>query len=181
MITITVPQNELYNSKTMEFITLERDTELVLEHSLISISKWESKWKKPFLKKQERSVEETIDYVKCMTVNRVSNPLVYELLTEDDYKRIKAYIDDPMTATTFRDSTNKSVSREGITSELIYYWMISYNIPLECEKWHLNRLLTLINICEKKNSPQKKMSKQDIMKQNRELNEARRRQFNSRG
>lgn len=181
MITIIVPQNELYNSKTMEFITLEKDTELVLEHSLISISKWESKWKKPFLKKQERSVEETIDYVKCMTVNRISNPLVYELLTEDDYKRIKAYIDDPMTATTFRETANKSVSREGITSELIYYWMVSYNIPLECEKWHLNRLLTLINICEKKNSPQKKMPVKDIMRQNRELNEARRRQFNSRG
>ena len=154
---------------------------LQLEHSLVSLSKWESKWCKPFFSKQEKTYEETIDYIKCMTITQNVKDDVYTRLTNDNVMQINKYIEAPMTATTFSKDANGKGGKEIITSELIYYWMIALNIPFECQKWHINRLLTLVRVCNVKNEPSKKMSKKDIMSRNRALNAARRKQLNSKG
>lgn len=154
---------------------------LKLEHSLVSISKWESKWNKPFLSSDAKTDEEIIDYVKCMTLTQNVDPELYNYLSTENFKQINKYIEAPMTATTFSEDKSAKRSREIVTSELIYYWMVALNIPVEFQKWHLNRLLTLIRVCNIKNAPPKKRSKRDIMSRNRELNEARRKQLNSRG
>lgn len=180
MLVITVPAIEMFNEETNEFFTLEGQT-LQLEHSLVSLSKWESKWCKPFLSKENKTLEETIDYIKCMTITQNVKPDIYDRLSRSNIEAINDYIDAPMTATTFHGDAQKGRGKEIITSELIYYWMISLNIPMECQKWHLNRLLTLIRVCNVKNSPPKKMSKGDIMRRNAALNAARRKQLNSKG
>nr|DAW67399.1 MAG TPA: hypothetical protein [Caudoviricetes sp.] len=179
MLTITIPAMELFNDITQEFIETKAQT-IQLEHSLVSISKWESKWNKPFLANNDKSIAETLDYIRCMTITQNVNPDVYRRLSRSNIEDINNYIDAPMTATTFSD--NKSGrSREIVTSELIYYWMISLNIPMECQRWHLNRLLTLIRVCNVKNTPPKKMSRREIMNRNAALNAARRKQLNSKG
>ena len=180
MINITIPATEAFDEIKGEFIYTKEQT-LQLEHSLISISKWESKWCKPFITNDEKTTEEIIDYVKCMTLNPSIDDSVYNCLTKDNMKKINDYIDAPMTATTFFEEKNGKRNREVITSELIYYWMIALNIPFECQKWHLNRLLTLVRVCNIKNQPPKKMSKKDIMSRNASLNAARRQKFNSKG
>ena len=179
MLTITIPPQELFNDKTQEFVSTKGCT-LQLEHSLVSLSKWESKWNKPFLSKEKKTIAETLDYIRCMTITQNINPEVYNFLTDKNISDINNYIDAPMTATTFSDNGNKS-SREIVTSELIYYWMISLNVPMECQKWHLNRLLTLIRVCNVKNTPPKKMSRKEIMSRNAALNAARRKKLNSKG
>ena len=180
MLTITIPSVEMFNEKTQEFFSTKEQT-LQLEHSLVSLSKWESKWNKAFLTKTDKTKEETIDYIKCMTITQNVDPNVYSCLTPSNIEEILKYIEAPMTATTFSNFNQKEVNREVVTSELIYYWMISLNIPMECQKWHLNRLLTLIRVCNIKNTPPKKMSKKDIMSRNAALNAARRKQFGSTG
>lgn len=180
MLEITIPAREAYDERSGEFITFEGQT-LRLEHSLLSLSKWESKWHKAFFSKKEKTLEETIDYIKCMTLTKNVNPNAYLFLTDDNVQRINAYIEDPMTATTFYDSSQGKSSNETVTSELIYYWMVTLNIPWECEKWHINRLLTLVRICNIKQQPNKKMSRGEVMKRNKALNEARRKKFNSKG
>ena len=137
------------------------------------------RWNKPFLS-SDKNNEEILDYIKCMNVNSNVSDEVYLRLTNDNLKTINDYINAPMTATTFNERNTKS-NREVVTSELIYYWMISFNIPMECQKWHINRLLTLIKVCNIKNSPPDKMSKQDLMRRNRQLNAERRKQLNSKG
>ena len=179
MLRLIIPGLEYYDEVKNEFIYYNEQA-LQLEHSLVSISKWESKWCKPFLDNKDKSVEEIIDYVKCMTITQNVKPEVYDRLTEKNLREINDYIDHPMTATTF-NNTNQSSSREIITSEVIYYWMITFNIPFECQKWHLNRLLTLIKVCNIKNNPPKKMSKQELLNRNRALNEARKKELKSRG
>ncbi len=178
MLTITIPEQELFNEATNEFVSIKSKT-IQLEHSLVSISKWESKWNKPFLSKDEKTIEQTLDYIQCMTITQNIDPMVYRFLTDENIRDINDYIDAPMTATTFSDKG--STSREIITSEVIYYWMISLNIPMECQKWHLNRLLTLIRVCNVKNAPAKKMSRKEIMNRNAALNAARRKKLNSKG
>ena len=182
MLSIVIPATEKYNEQTNEFI-YKKEQKILLEHSLVSLSKWESKWHKPFLSsnKNTKSQEETIDYVRCMTLTQNVDPLLYYDLSTDNYNKIQAYIEDPMTATTFNDLQKGHSSSEIITSELIYYWMIAYNVPVEFEKWHLNRLLTLIKVCSIKNTPPKKMSKREIMNRNAALNASRRQAHNSRG
>lgn len=179
MLVINVPPKEMYNESTGEFIESKGQT-LVLEHSLVSLSKWESKWCKPFMSNDERTDEELLDYIRCMTITQNVNPSIYYSLTYENIQAVNAYIKAPMTATTFRDSA-KGRSREIITSEIIYYWMISLGIPFECQKWHLNRLLTLINVCSIKNTPPKKMGKSEAMAQQRQLNAARRAKLHSKG
>lgn len=179
MLRLIIPGLEYYDEEKNEFIYYNEQV-LQLEHSLVSISKWESKWCKPFLDNRDKTVEEIIDYVKCMTITQNVKPEVYNRLTEKNLREINDYIDHPMTATTF-NNTNQSSSREIITSEVIYYWMIAFNIPFECQKWHLNRLLTLIKVCNIKNNPPKKMSKQELLNRNRALNEARKKELKSRG
>ena len=181
MLQITVPISpEIWDEKNEEFIE-PKTASLQLEHSLVSISKWESKWHKPFLSKEPKTVEETIDYIKCMTLTQNVKPEVYDHLSKENIEEINAYIDDPKTATTFSKDRKSARSREIITSELIYYWMVALNIPFECQKWHLNRLLTLIRVCEVKNTPGKKMSQREVLNQYAAINAANRKRFNTKG
>lgn len=181
MLQITIPAVELWDEKKEEFVTGSKEQTLQLEHSLISLSKWESKWCKPFLTKDEKTLEETIDYIKCMTITKNVESEVYDRLTRSNIEAINKYIEAPMTATVFGNNKLQTGRREQVTSELIYYWMVSLNIPMECQKWHLNRLLTLIRVCNIKNTPPKKMNRRDIASQYASLNAARRKQFNTKG
>lgn len=179
MLIITIPESEYYDESNEEFI-IYKEQVLQLEHSLVSISKWESKWCKPFLSRDDKPAEEIIDYVRCMTITQNVAPDVYYRLTENNLTEINKYIDSPMTATTFHDDS-RGGNRDIITSEIIYYWMVTFNIPFECQKWHLNRLLTLIRVCNIKSNPPKKMSKNEILRRNKELNEARKQSLKTRG
>lgn len=179
MLTIIVPDVERFDESTSEF-SIVKGTKLTMEHSLISLSKWESKWCKPFLTKTEKTIEETIDYIICMTITQNVNPMVFQVLESSVVDKVNAYIDQPMTATVISQKQSKG-SREIVTAELIYYWMIALNIPFECQKWHLNRLLTLINVCSIKNTPPKKMSQRELMRRNTELNASRRQILNTKG
>lgn len=185
MLEIVVPATQIgekFDEAKSEFIPImTKEQTLKLEHSLVSISKWEAKWHKPFLMKKTKTTEETIDYVQCMTLTQNVDPNVYKALTQQLLAEVSAYIDASMTATTFSKHGNRSANREIITSEVIYYWMVTYQIPFECQKWHLSRLLTLINVCNVKNAPQKKMSNREIMAQNRALNAARRKRLHTKG
>lgn len=180
MYSLVIPKGEWFDESKQEFISNKHDITLKLEHSLISLSKWESKWKKPFLNTDKKTKEEKIDYIRCMTLTQNVNPEVYYLIGESQINEIDQYINDPMTATTFSDK-EKPGRKEIITAEIIYYWMTCYNIPFECERWHLGRLITLVRVCAAKNAPEKKMSAKDIMNRNRSLNQMRRAQLHSRG
>ena len=179
MLRITIPAQELYDEESQEFINTNEKT-LEMEHSLVSLSKWESKWHKPFLGMTEKTTEEILDYVRCMTLTKNVDPSVYRFLTNNNLKEIQDYIDDSMTATTFSKHRGGN-NREIITSEIIYYSMIELNIPFECQKWHLNRLITLIQVCTIKNQPPKKMSKSAIMNRNAAINAARKKRLNTKG
>ena len=148
MLVITIPDVEAYNDATEEFVMLH-GAKLQLEHSLISMSKWEAKWKTSFISAEELSVEQLVDYVRCMTINKVNDDTVYNRLTQQNIIDIRSYIDDPMTATTITKHGQKPVPRRKIiTTEQIYSWMVNYGIPFDpCEKWHLNRLMMLIEVC----------------------------------
>lgn len=180
MLRITIPPAELWDRNRREFVYTKEQT-LQLEHSLVSLSKWESRWQKPFLSQKQLSPEETLDYIRCMTLTQNVDPDIYNYLTDQNINDVTAYIRSPMTATTFSDKSSKTGKKEIVTSELIYYWMVALQIPFECQKWHLNRLLTLIRICNIKNQPPKKRSTSDILRSNAALNAARRKQLNSKG
>lgn len=181
MLRIVVPLSpEGWDEEKQEFVQPEEQV-LELEHSLISLSKWESKWCKSFLNNNGLTDEETIDYIKCMTLTENVDDVVYSKLTNENIKQINEYIAAPMTATTFSDDKSKRGGREIVTSELIYYWMIALNIPFECQYWHLTRLITLVRVCNIKNAPPKKMSKRDILSRNAALNAQRRAQLNTKG
>ncbi len=175
MLTLVVEEKELFNERTGEFIQVPR-TELHLEHSLISLSRWESKWKKPFLNIENPTSDEMIDYVCCMSVDKTIGHEVVSNLSAEDYIKIRDYISDPRTATTVSDRRPKrGGKREVYTSELLYYYMIFYGIPFSCEKWHLNRLLMLIRVCGVKGgTTNQEMSLNEIFAQNTKLNRARR-------
>lgn len=179
MLKIKIPSSEIFDERTNRFISI-KGQEIQLEHSLVSVSKWESKWKKPFLADKPKTYAETIDYIRCMTITQNVDPSVYMGLSDQNIRDVNAYIDDSMTATTFKNKNRKS-NRQVVTSEIIYYWMISLEIPMECQKWHLNRLLTLIRVCDEKNQPGKKKSRKEIMAENRALNQMRRAKSGSRG
>lgn len=179
MLQLTIPSIEQWDEVNERFVWTKEYT-LQLEHSLVSLSKWESKWHKPFLSKEERTSEESIDYIRCMTITQNVEPEAYKFITSENIKAVTDYIGEPMTATTFHDE-KKGVNREIITAEVIYYWMVALQIPFECQKWHLNKLIALIKVCEVKNQPPKKMSKKETMSRNAALNAARRRSLNSKG
>lgn len=178
MLELSVSGKEFYDEKKNEFVTI-KPTKLLLEHSLISLSKWESKWKKPFLS-SEKNIPEVVDYIRCMTLTQCVPQEVYGSLSEDNIKEVVRYIEDPMTATKIKRKPS-GPKGEVVTAELIYYWMVTLGIPFECQKWHLNKLLTLIEVCSIKSQPSKKMSKNEILKQNRELNAARRAKYKTKG
>ena len=181
MLEVFIPKIELFDDETEEFISFKEQT-LQLEHSLVSISKWESKWCKPFLGMEEKTRVETIDYIRCMTITKGVNEDMYQHIPDNIIQRINDYINAPMTATTVTDINNgKKGSKEIVTSELIYYWMIAFQIPPEFEKWHLSRLMTLISVCNVKNQPPKKMSKREVMSRNAALNAKRKAKLNSKG
>lgn len=179
------PKKEIWDPKNQTFINiakLDKDYDLSLEHSLISISLWESKWHVPFISKDAHTEEQTIHYIKCMTINKNVPDVVYDHMTLEDVKKISEYIHDPMSATTITHyGEDNKRSRQIITSEVIYGWMVGLQIPWEAQKWHLNRLLKLIEVCNAQNTPPKKMSSKDVIKRNRELNAARRAKYNSKG
>lgn len=180
-IKIRVPATELWDPLKEEFFQVKEQT-ILMEHSLLSVDKWESKWKKPYLSNDKKSLLEIIDYLRCMTITKDVNPYVYYAIPKEEMERINAYIMDPMTATTIKDNQEgKGKKRDIITSEIIYWEMSQLNIPMEWERRHLNKLLTLIQVASIKSQPPKKMSKGEIARQNKALNAARRKRMGSRG
>lgn len=181
MLSIYIKPRDLFDERTSEFITAKGGT-LKLEHSLVSISKWESKWKIPFLSKKKKTKEQIDDYIRCMSVNGDPDPNLIASISSEDKNRIIDYIDEKQTATWFYNLDDKrNIHSDVVTSELIYYWMIAYKIPHEYEKWHLSRLLTLIEICNRENTPPKKMSQAEIIARNKALNAERKARLHSRG
>jgi len=179
MLKITVPGDENFNDETQEFESTG-DFELELEHSLISLSKWESKHKKPFLEKTSKTPEEILDYIKAMIVTPLYPDDIFIHLSQENINQINDYIESAESATTFGMMPEQGKG-ETITSELIYYWMVAFTIPFEVETWHLNRLFALIRICSIKNSKPKKMSRHELAMRNRELNAKRREQLGTSG
>lgn len=180
MLLITLPATESWDERKQEFVNLKAET-LKLEHSLVSLSKWECRWRKPFFSKTEKSYEETLDYIRCMTINPNVSYETYFRLTAKNIDQIYEYMGAPMTATTFSKENSSRNNREIVTAELIYYWMIALNIPLECQKWHLNKLFTLIRVCEVKTAPPKKRSSKKLMSHYAALNAERRKKLNTKG
>ena len=179
MLEITVPANEIYLPGENRFVAVPSCT-LTLEHSLISIAKWESKWHIPYLNAKKRSRAQEFDYIRCMAVGPVKNEYVFLVLTPENIAQIRAYMEESMTATTFSKG-QRSISREVVTAETLYCRMFANNIPMECQKWHLNRLLTLIRVCDAKNGPKSKMTKRQTAAHYAEQNALRRAKYNSRG
>lgn len=179
MLRITLSADEEYDEEKNEFLVVKPQV-LYLEHSLVSLSKWEANWHKPFLSRENKTYEEMVDYIRCMTVTKDVDAGVYRRITSDHLEAVDKYIIESMTATTF-SKENRPKSRDVVTAEIIYYWMVSLNIPFECQKWHLNRLLTLIKVCNIKSAPAKKMGKRDILKQNAAINAARRKSLGTKG
>lgn len=179
MLKLNINPVEIYDELIDEFI-VKPGLSLILEHSLYTISKWESRWMKPFLGKNEKTDDELLDYIICMDVTETLTLDAVQRIHQTDLVRIMTYINSSMTATTF-STVDNGKSNELITSELMYYWMIALQIPLDCEHWHVNRLMTLIKICNIKNSPNKKQNAQTMLANQRELNKQRRMQNNSTG
>jgi hypothetical protein len=180
MLKLTIIGTEYYNEETEKFETVG-DIELELEHSLISLSKWESKFKKPFLADYDKTKEETFYYIEAMIISSIYPTDILFRLSPENITQIEDYIESTESATTFGVMPERKGKGEVITAELIYYWMVAFTIPIQCEYWHLNRLLALIRICNIKNSKPKKMSKGEISRRNHELNAQRRAQFNTSG
>lgn len=180
MLNITVPSIRLWNPETEEF-TYTSPVSLQLEHSLISLAKWEARWHKPFLTSKQKTPEELLDYIRCMTLTQNVDPDLYKKLPPDVIDKIVFYMNEEQHATTFGNTSNERPSREVVTAEIIYYWMVTFGIPFECQKWHLSRLMALVKVCSIKNSPQKKMTAREIQTRNRALNDARRKSMHTRG
>lgn len=173
MLKILIPDDELWNNQTQRFEYVKEQT-VVLEHSLVSISKWESKWHKPFLTEKDKTNEETLYYLQCMMLTQNVKDEVYHYLMSHKLKEIKSYIDDPMTATWFGEEEKKPSGRKRIvTSELIYCWMVQLQIPVEFQKWHINRLITLIKVINEESKQKKDLPMKDVYRRNAALNKAR--------
>lgn len=180
MLKLQIEGAEYWDEEREEFVSSPGGT-LLLEHSLRSIAEWESKWKKPYLEQRDMTPEELIDYIRCMTVGPEKDMLLYQSLTFDQLVQIKDYINDPMTATTFRKDENAPRNRSITTAEILYYEMSELNIPYSCDRWHLNRLMTLIRVCAIKRAPRKKGGKKNAAQNRKNLNRQRREQYGTSG
>lgn len=181
MLQITLPSGRFFDEETEDFVVFPQVT-LKLEHSLISIHKWESKWHKSYLNNQNPSIEEQLDYIRCMSLDPNFDITVFGRMKSNDFAKIREYISSPMTATVIhRKKDQRNASDQFVTAELIYYWMIQFGIPFECNKWHLNQLLTLIEICSIKQNTGNKMNKRDAALMRAAANESRRKKLGSRG
>lgn len=179
-LTIEIPSSETFDQRNGRFISIKGRT-LKFEHSLLSISKWESKWHKSFFLKEAKTEEESIDYIRCMCLSNDVDPATFHNLNFSIQKKIVDYIADPMTGTKLKKINHPS-SGELLTSELVYFWMTNFNIPFDpCQKWHFNRLMTLIEIASRKNTPSKKVDKREAARERAALNAQRRAKFRSRG
>jgi hypothetical protein len=177
---IEIPEREFFDEEKSQFINVQRTT-LTMEHSLVSISKWESKWHIPYLSDKPKTKEQTIDYLRCMTITQNVDPFLFNCIPDRELLKIKDYIENPMTATTFAKEEGKGHTKKILTSEVLYYYMIAFNIPVEFEKWHLNRLLTLIKVCSEENKPKKKIGSKQLANKYASLNAARRAKLKSKG
>lgn len=181
MLQLEIPEREYFDEESFTFTKYKKEI-IQLEHSLVSLSKWESIWHKPFLSQEPKTQEELTDYIRCMTITQNVKPEIYINLPKTIFDAVQKYIDDSMTATWFTEPPNSSRNKEVITAEIIYYWMVAQTIPFDpCQKWHLNRLFTLIRVCSIKNQPPKKMNKKEAMSKRSALNQARRAKGQSRG
>lgn len=183
MLQLQINGGELFDEKTEKFISIKPQT-LQLEHSLISVSKWEAKWKKPFMQKDPMTTEETLDYIRFMTISPQNvDPMIYKFINQEHVQKVMAYIQDPMTATVISDRNKKGGGHQQvITSELVYYYMTAYQIPFDpCQKWHFNRLMTLIRVCDAKQQKPTKMSQSEVNKLNHARNAARKAKHGTRG
>jgi len=180
MLQLIIPGIEQFNDETGEFIYPKGHT-LQLEHSLVSLAKWESKWCKAFLTNKEKTLEETKDYIRCMTLTQNVSSEAYDELTNNNLNQVTDYINAQMSATYIDDPKTSGINGEVVTTELIYYWMVALSIPFECQKWHLNRLIALIKVCNIKNQPPQKRSTNEILTDYAAVNAARRRRLNSKG
>ena len=180
MLPLTIKEQDLFRNDTQEFVHIN-ETTIQLEHSLVSISKWEAKWHKAFLSDDDKTAEEMVDYLRWMTLTKNVDPNVYYGISSSQIQQVRDYISDPMTATTFTENQNKGKTKKKITNEIIYYQMIQLGIPMECQKWHLNRLLTLIRVCAIKSQPDKKMKPGDTARRYADLNKARRAAMHTKG
>ncbi len=181
MLTVTIPPVDQFNNETSEFVRVHDGATIELEHSLVSLAKWESKWKKSFLSSDSKTTEETFSYLEIMCLTPEIPPAIFRHMPNSVMAEINAYIEDKMTATFFTELGEKKGNREIITNEIIYNWMIALNIPLEWENRHLNKLFTLLRVVNTKNQPEKKMTRQQILARNRQLNNERRAQHNTAG
>ena len=181
MLRLNIPATEFFDESTEEFHTT-RATAIQLEHSLVSLAKWEAEWEKPFLNSTDKTADESLDYIRCMTITQNVDPGVYDLISRmpNLVQQITDYINRPMTATTIKERPNGGGQRI-MTAELLYYDMFALNIPMECQKWHLNRLIMLIRVCAIESNPKKKMGRRDIASYNQALNQARRQKFHTKG
>lgn len=182
MLTITIPGPEAYDEAKKEFVYDEGSVVLELEHSLLSLSKWEAEYEKPFLGRDDKSAQEIVGYVKAMVLTPNVSPEIFERLSKENFEDVNKYINAKMTATWFSDHAPESKkASEIITAELIYYWLTAFQIPFECEKWHLNRLFTLIRICNIKSAKPKKRSRREIADQQARINAQRRKELGTKG
>lgn len=187
MLEIHIPERQVVDEETGKVYRADKDWKLTLEHSLISLQKWEAKWHVAFLNRGTSTFEQTIDYLRCMTLTPNVPDEVYYCIPQSELKRVLDYVDDPMTATRINDGSSTQTSfgrkmgKDVITAEVIYYWMISLNIPTEYRKWHLNQLLTLIRVINAKNQPKKKRKMRDVLEEYRSINEENKKRFQTKG
>jgi hypothetical protein len=179
VLRLTITTAEAFNEATNEFVA-SASVVLLLEHSLVSVSKWESKWEIPFLDNKEKTDEQVLDYVRMMYSGETFPEHAVQHMKDKHFSAINEYINAKMTAT-FVHEDKSSGGHEIITSELIYYWMIALTIPFECQNWHLARLLTLVKVCNIKNGKPKKMSRRELAQRNRDLNAQRRSEMGTKG
>ena len=180
MLEIDIAENEMYLPGSNRFVTIPACT-LTLEHSLISLAKWESKWNIPYFDYSDKTMAQNLDYIRCMAIGKIKNDTTFDALSPENITTITDYINAPMTATTFQKKNHSKNKKEIVTAETIYARMFAHRIPMECEKWHLNRLLTLLRVCDLQNSPREKMTKQQTASWNAQQNAVRRAKYNTRG